>query len=101
MAMAAATEEKTGAEAGTSSSSSSSSSIVRLVSVDGKTVAFKVQELEEGGVKDWHAATVLSVQELAPGVRSITLEAECSREVCVERGMDMPNHHLLELRYDL
>lgn len=42
---------------------------------------FKIQELEEGGKKDWHPATVLAVQELAPGVRNITVEVECSREM--------------------
>ena len=84
VAMATATEKETRTETNepsSSSSSSSSSSNPRLVSVDGKNVAFKIQEMDQGGVKDWHSATVISVEELAPGVRNITLETECSREV--------------------
>ena len=77
--MATATEKETRAE--TNAPSSSSSSNPRLVSVDGKNVAFKIQEMDQGGVKDWHSATVISVEEVAPGVRNITLETECSREV--------------------
>ena len=78
VAMATATEKET--RTGTNEPSSSSSN-PRLVSVDGKNVAFKIQEMNQGGVKDWHSATVISVEELAPGVRNITLETECSREV--------------------
>ncbi|MCO5594411.1 hypothetical protein L7F22_048441 [Adiantum nelumboides] len=42
---------------------------------------FKIISVEEGGTKDWHPATVLSVEEVATGVRRVVLEAEISREM--------------------
>lgn len=42
---------------------------------------FTIYPVEEGGRKDWHPATVLSVEELSAGVRNITIEVEISREM--------------------
>ncbi|KAI5084333.1 hypothetical protein GOP47_0000502 [Adiantum capillus-veneris] len=42
---------------------------------------FTISSVDEGGVKDWHPATVLSVVEVAAGVRRIVIEAEISREM--------------------
>eukprot|EP00250_Pteridium_aquilinum_P008148 c17716_g1_i1 orf=362-1498(-) len=53
--------------------------------------AFTITSLEQGGKKDWHPARVLAVQELAPGVRVITIEAEISREmVALESAYSAP-----------
>lgn len=42
---------------------------------------FKIAVVDTGGEKDWHSAVVTTVQDLAPGIRSITVETECSREM--------------------
>lgn len=42
---------------------------------------FSITPLDNGGRKQWHPATVLTIQELGPGVRCITVEAEISREM--------------------
>lgn len=42
---------------------------------------FRIQEVETAAPTDWHAGTVRKVNEVVPGVRSITLDTECSREV--------------------
>eukprot|EP00475_Leptophrys_vorax_P012597 TRINITY_DN19018_c0_g1_i1.p1 TRINITY_DN19018_c0_g1~~TRINITY_DN19018_c0_g1_i1.p1 ORF type:complete len:360 (-),score=38.32 TRINITY_DN19018_c0_g1_i1:110-1189(-) len=42
--------------------------------------AFRVAEVDAAEQKDFNAATVLSVADLAPGVRLLTIEAEISRE---------------------
>lgn len=52
---------------------------------------FKITTLDKGGKKEWHPATVLTIQELASGVSCITVEAEVSREmVSLENAYSMP-----------
>lgn len=42
---------------------------------------YKFKEVETTGVQDWHAATVLSTEDVSPGLRCITVQAEVSREL--------------------
>lgn len=52
---------------------------------------FKIQELDAGGEKDWHSSEVSAVQDLAPGIRRIIVQTECSREmVCLENAYTKP-----------
>lgn len=53
--------------------------------------SFTISETEVATPQDWHTATVAKVEEVASGVRCITLSAECSREfVKLEKAYRKP-----------
>jgi hypothetical protein len=57
-----------------------------IMQAEEQASGFVVTEVDTTGHQDWHAAKVLTVRDVAAGVRCVTLETEVSREVCRKHG---------------
>lgn len=78
-----ATDAPASSEANSTSSGDDVSTELRKKLMEEASAAkpYKFKEVETTGVQEWNAATVLSVEDVAPGIRCITVETEASREL--------------------